>query len=163
MLKSEPVDARDFLTRLSSQSPHRDVKGFATFTLAIHQAAALDGPNKAEEAKAVTLLKRVVNQYGDVKVAETTLGTVIGPILYDVEHLTIGKKSPDVKGKDFDGHNIKLSDFRGKVVVLDFFTDGSEICRSLYPHHKAVIEHYKNDPFQLLGVNADPLDKGAPR
>jgi peroxiredoxin len=160
MLKSEPADARDFLTKLSSQSPHHDVKGFATFTLAVHQTAALEGPNKAEGAKAVTLLKRVVNQYGDVKLGETTLGAVIGPILYEVEHLTVGKKAPDVKGKDFDGHNLKLSDSRGKVVVLDFFSDSSEICRKLYDHHKAFIELYKNDPFQLLGVNADPLDKG---
>jgi hypothetical protein len=44
--------------------------------------------------------------------------------------------------------------------VFDFFSDASEICRSLYPHHKAIIEFYKNDPLQLLGVNADPLDKG---
>ncbi|HVU87624.1 MAG TPA: trypsin-like peptidase domain-containing protein [Pirellulales bacterium] len=160
MVKSEPSDVRDFLTKLSSQSPHRDVKGFATFTLAIHQANALDGPNKAEEAKALTLLKRVVNQYGDVKVGESTLGAVVGPVLYTIEHLTVGKKAPEVKGKDFEGHNIKLSDFRGKVLVLDFFADASEICRSLYPHHKAIMDRYKEDPFQLLGLNADTLEKG---
>jgi peroxiredoxin len=160
MVKSPPSDVRDFLTKLSSQSPHRDVKGFATFTLAIHQASALEGPNKADEAKALKLLKRVVNQYGDVKAGDTTLGAVIGPILYTLEHLTVGKKAPEVKGKDFEGRNIKLSDFRGKVVVLDFFADTSEICRALYPHHKAILDHYKNDRFELLGINADTLDKG---
>jgi cytochrome oxidase Cu insertion factor (SCO1/SenC/PrrC family) len=35
----------------------------------------------------------------------------------------VGKTAPDIKGKDVNGKAIKLSDFKGKVVVLDFFGD----------------------------------------
>ncbi|MDP6424698.1 MAG: redoxin domain-containing protein [Planctomycetota bacterium] len=31
--------------------------------------------------------------------------------------------APDIVGKDIDGHTFKLSDYRGKVVVLDFWGD----------------------------------------
>src|SRR4051812_31353276 len=34
--------------------------------------------------------------------------------------LTIGKVAPDIVGEDIDGKEFKLSDYRGKVVVLDF-------------------------------------------
>ncbi len=39
------------------------------------------------------------------------------------ERLQIGHEAPDIEGKDFDGVSFKLSDYRGKVVVLDFWGD----------------------------------------
>jgi len=35
----------------------------------------------------------------------------------------VGQKAPEIEGKDIKGKDLKLSDFRGKVVVLDFFGD----------------------------------------
>ena len=35
--------------------------------------------------------------------------------------LAIGKVAPDIEGDDLDGKKFKLSDYRGKVVVLDFW------------------------------------------
>lgn len=37
--------------------------------------------------------------------------------------LQIGMEAPDIIGKDVDGNDIKLSDYRGRVVVLDFWGD----------------------------------------
>ena len=37
--------------------------------------------------------------------------------------LDIGKEVPEIEGEDVDGVNFKLSDYRGKVVVLDFWGD----------------------------------------
>lgn len=33
----------------------------------------------------------------------------------------VGKVAPDIRGKDLDGKKFKLSDYRGKVVLLDFW------------------------------------------
>ena len=33
----------------------------------------------------------------------------------------IGHEAPDIEGEDLDGNKFKLSDYRGKVVVLDFW------------------------------------------
>jgi cytochrome oxidase Cu insertion factor (SCO1/SenC/PrrC family) len=38
-------------------------------------------------------------------------------------HLAIGKVAPEIEGKDVDGKKFKLSEYRGKVVVLDFWGD----------------------------------------
>ena len=37
--------------------------------------------------------------------------------------LAIGKLAPEISGVDVDGRKFKLSDYRGKVVVLDFWGD----------------------------------------
>ena len=37
------------------------------------------------------------------------------------EALAIGKAAPDITGEDIDGKEFKLSDYRGKVVVIDFW------------------------------------------
>lgn len=41
--------------------------------------------------------------------------------LYLLEHLSVGKAAPEIKAEDLDGKEFKLSDYRGKVVVLDFW------------------------------------------
>ena len=35
----------------------------------------------------------------------------------------IGNQAPEIRGEDLDGVKFKLSDYRGKVVVLDFWGD----------------------------------------
>ena len=40
---------------------------------------------------------------------------------YQLQNLRIGMVAPDIVAKDFDGVEFKLSDYRGKVVVLDFW------------------------------------------
>jgi hypothetical protein len=41
--------------------------------------------------------------------------------LFELEHLTLGKSAQEIEGEDLDGKKFKLSDYRGKVVVLDFW------------------------------------------
>jgi hypothetical protein len=41
--------------------------------------------------------------------------------LYLLERLSLGKVAPEIEGEDLDGKHFKLSDYRGKVVVLDFW------------------------------------------
>ncbi len=49
------------------------------------------------------------------------LATQFKDALYLLEKLSIGKAAPEIEGEDLDGKRFKLSDYRGKVVVLDFW------------------------------------------
>jgi peroxiredoxin len=40
-----------------------------------------------------------------------------------MQALVVGKPAPDIEGEDVDGQRFNLSDYRGKVVVLDFWGD----------------------------------------
>lgn len=43
--------------------------------------------------------------------------------LFDIRHLSVGKVAPEIEGQDQDGRNMKLSDYRGKVVLLYFWLE----------------------------------------
>ncbi len=69
-----------------------------------------------------------------------------------VRALGVGKTAPETSGTDLDGRAFKLSDFRGKVVVLTFSADWCGICRSQYPYYRLMQELYSNWPFAIVGV-----------
>jgi hypothetical protein len=69
------------------------------------------------------VFKQAAEKYGDVKlpggeaVAERARAE-----LFELLNLSVGKKAPDIEGEDQDGKRLKLSDYRGKVVLLDFWS-----------------------------------------
>jgi cytochrome oxidase Cu insertion factor (SCO1/SenC/PrrC family) len=57
-------------------------------------------------------------------VYRTVLGTaalLLCASFVAAEAPAVGKKAPEIKGEDLDGKAFKLSDYRGKVVLLDFW------------------------------------------
>ena len=51
----------------------------------------------------------------------TKYGRRAGGQVFKVERLQIGMVAPEIVGKDIDGNDMKLSDFKGKVTVIDFW------------------------------------------
>jgi AhpC/TSA family len=68
----------------------------------------------------VQLLERVKEQTAGTKWGEK-LGDSAKGDLFEIRNLAIGMTAPEIEGEDLDGKALKLSDFRGKVVVLDFW------------------------------------------
>jgi thiol-disulfide isomerase/thioredoxin len=68
---------------------------------------------------------------------------------------SVGAVAPEIEGSDLDDMEFKLSDFRGKVVMLEFWGNWWGPCRSMYPHNRAFLERYANEPFEIVGVNSD--------
>jgi peroxiredoxin len=68
--------------------------------------------------------------------------------------LTLGATAPDIVGTDLDGRALRLSDYRGKVVVVTFSGEWCGICRSEYPYHRFLLELYRDWPFALLSVES---------
>jgi peroxiredoxin len=69
-----------------------------------------------------------------------------------VRALTVGKPAPEMMGQDLAGSSFRLSDYRGKVVVVTFSADWCAICRSQHPYFRLMQELYANWPFAILGV-----------
>jgi len=69
------------------------------------------------------LLERAT-QYTNVKTPwGDSVADLAGNALNELRHLAIGKVAPDIVGPDQDGVRFKLSDYRGKVVLLYFWSD----------------------------------------
>lgn len=84
-------------------------------------AKLVEADSKALRAKAEEYYQRVLAEYKDLEHYRGTLGTAAEAELFELRHLQIGMVGPDIEGEDIDGVQFKLSDYRGKVVVLDFW------------------------------------------
>jgi len=116
---------RSFLEKDS----RRDVQGVACLALAksmknradeMDESQAKDAEKLRKESE--ELFERATNKYADVK---TPFGRKIGDQakgeLFELRNLSVGKQALEIEGEDADSKKFKLSDYRGKVVLLDFW------------------------------------------
>ena len=62
---------------------------------------------------------------------------------------------PDIDGVDLGANNMRLSDFRGRVVLLSFWASWCRPCRELIPQEKEILNRFEGLPFSIVGVNGD--------
>ena len=96
-----------------------------------------------------------VEKYPKVRTYKGELSELAGREKFKMEHLTVGGVAPEIVGEDIAGKPMRLSDYRGKVVLLDFWGDWCVACRMLLPFNRALVKEMEGRPFELLGVNSD--------
>ena len=104
------------LITIMEKSPHESVRGMATCALASHLATAPVGDRNDQEIE--DLYEMVIEQYGANPQLVGRAKMALAKMKF-----AIGKIAPEISGGDLDGVAFKLSDYRGKVVVLDFWGD----------------------------------------
>ena len=67
----------------------------------------------------------------------------------------IGKKAIDFNMKDLNGNDLSLEQYRGKVILLDFWAVWCGPCIAEMPNVKQVYDKYKDDNFQIIGISLD--------
>ena len=74
----------------------------------------------------------------------------------------VGKPAPDFQVTDVKGEELSLRDYRGQVVLLDFWATWCGPCIAEMPKLKKTFEKYKDQKFQIIGISLDrskpPLD-----
>ena len=78
----------------------------------------------------------------------------------DPNVLAIGKVAPDIVLNDAKGAAKKLSDLKGKVVVLQFWASWCSPCRKENPNIVALYDKYKSQGLEIYSVSLD-TDKAA--
>lgn len=115
------------------------------------------------EAEAKTLFEDVQKRFGDLphpihgtlgKFADAHIAAIEKPIGTD-------QPAPEITGTTLDGKVMKLSDYRGKVLLIDFWADSFGPSRDHFAESKKRLETLKAKPFAMLGVNADGDRKAA--
>ena len=65
------------------------------------------------------------------------------------------RPAPDFSLTDTSGHALHLSDYRGKVVILDFWATWCEPCKQEIPHFIDLQNKYSAQGLQILGISMD--------
>ncbi len=146
-------ECETFIRRVLEVNPHRTERGMACLRLAQHlnnrvqkidlleeqpeMAKRYDGLfgkeyvaglRRRDRAKAIkeveSVFERAVREYGDVQL---TYGGLVGERaaseLYEIRSLAVGMPAQEIEGDDQEGIRFKLSDYRGKVVLLYFWSE----------------------------------------
>ena len=144
------AETHSALRTLMTDSPHDFVKGTATYAMANYlgrcKSAFERSKNKDQdedseasehsdeflssldvsEATIRSLYQTAIDDYADVRPYQSTkrkLKSLAGGALFEMDNLAIGQVAPDIEAEDLDGVDFKLSEYRGKVVVIDFWGD----------------------------------------
>ena len=129
-LRADDEDAERFLRTVLDKSTVEHGRAMACYMLVEPIKRRLTRwstrPENADElmARIEPLYARLQDEFGDVILyGRKTLAQVAQGDLFELKHLGIGQTVPEIEGEDIDGVAFKLSDYRGKVVMLDFWGD----------------------------------------
>lgn len=85
----------------------------------------------------------------------STEGKEIAGRLEATKHTWIGSVAPDFTQPDVNGKKVKLSSFRGKYLLLEFWASWCGFCRLENPNLVRDYNKYKENGFTVLGVSLD--------
>ena len=100
-------------------------------------------------------VERVAAFYEELKAEHPDAAEMLDQNLFVVRNLIPGNVAPNIVGKDTNGEEFSLQEYRGNIVGLIFTGQWCGPCRSEYPYHRFVLENYGDRPIVLLGVNSD--------
>jgi thiol-disulfide isomerase/thioredoxin len=67
----------------------------------------------------------------------------------------IGSQLPDFSAKDLHGREISSADFRGKVVLIDFWATWCQPCKKEMPGYQKLVDGYGAQGFAVVGFKLD--------
>ena len=104
------------LDLILEKNSHARVRAQSLFSKANALAGRSMPSTKTDQENAVKALETLRLEHGDQAVAKRAKG-----FIFELKNLQIGMKAPDFDTEDVDGVTFKLSDYQGKVVVIDFW------------------------------------------
>ena len=137
------------------QTDHSDKKVQGVAALAIAMRLKSLGDDDSLLKKRLTLLRKAIINSADVEVNAITVAKLAEDELYIIRFLTKGRTAPDLSGTDSGMRPLKLSDYKGKVVVLLFWNSGTQEAARVLEMATAMEKKFAAKPFALIGVNND--------
>ena len=171
-----------FWQRLYESSPNRNIRGNAAMLLVEHNLFQLHkfGLGKAERKslrdKGMSFVEAIRTDYADVIPDKSVriprsmsvpgkdrfyrgpesprLGALLGDRLNALAY-SVGDEMPNLKVARLDGSMDQLANYKGKVVLLDFWATWCGNCVKGHPHLVALKQKMAGRPFEIIGVSGD--------
>lgn len=99
-------------------------------------------------------LERLYNKLGPVQ-KRTRPGTEVEARLLGFKRAEPGKEVVDFTLNTPEDLPVTFSSYRGKYVLIDFWSSWCGPCKAAFPYMKELYQHYKSDQFEILGISID--------
>ncbi|TNE44243.1 MAG: redoxin domain-containing protein [Deltaproteobacteria bacterium] len=66
-----------------------------------------------------------------------------------------GETAPSFSLKDLGGRSHSLSQYKGKVVLVNFWATWCEPCKKEFPHFQGFLDKYRKQGFEILAISID--------
>jgi peroxiredoxin len=85
---------------------------------------------------------------------------VAGGVPADASPLLVGSPAPAFELEDASGREVRLEDFKGKVVLISFWAPWCDLCRVELQELESLYKKYKRDGFEVIGIGLDTSTEG---
>lgn len=145
------------LEKILAENPEETTKGIA----ALGAALLLKGLGEAPEVmqRRLTYLRQAIIMAADQTIGGVSVGDIVGDELYVIRHLSKGRAAPDISGADVSGRVIRLSELRGKTVVLLFWDAKSPETDKFIGLTNQMAVKYADKPVSILGITPEAFDR----
>jgi S1-C subfamily serine protease/peroxiredoxin len=141
------------VSRLLREHPSPAVQARAGLALVKAMQGHVDAEMFVPEQ--IELLNRMRLRLGNVEVGGVLVEDLAGEQLLTLRSLRAGGIAQELAGPDHTGQSIRLSDYSGRIVLLDFWADAAPLSRDSYRLKRELVQELQDRPFTLLGVNCD--------
>ena len=145
-----------------ANSEHRQLRARGAFWSAMERLMEVDDLNSSPEERArvraeVTRMAQLVaDEYSDVEVFRGEPGGVaIQPVLYALDNVTVGAMLPEATAERVGGEQESLSQYRGNVLLLDFWATWCAPCIASLPDVERLQALLKDRDFQVITISID--------
>jgi thiol-disulfide isomerase/thioredoxin len=148
------------LQKIYKENPHPVERATALYALGVLHFNRFEqsmDPKAEEQYKedALNFFTRISAEFPDAELEGFKISDRAAKMIYELGNLVVGSICPEIEGKDAEGQSFKLSDYRGKHVVLVFWGGWCHACHDVIPELGQFSDELKDRPVAVLGINTD--------
>ncbi|MBC7979622.1 MAG: redoxin domain-containing protein [Armatimonadetes bacterium] len=157
LIDSQDPQAISLLEKIQAENPDKSIQGVAALGAALLLKPLGDDPEVMK--KRLTYLRSAIIHSADQKIGQTSVADIVTDELYVIKYLSKGRDAPDLSGTDVAGRPVKLSDLRGKIVVLLFWDARMAETDKIIQITNQLVTKFRGKAVAVLGITSEPIER----